>query len=140
MIDLKDKQTRPTLEEIGQVVRNPIFTRFCDELKDTYQCTEAVEYSACSLEPGWNVKFKKAGKALCTIYPRELYVTVMVVVGRKEAPLVEAVLSECTPELQAIYHQTKEGNGQRWLMVDLEDAGGIYQDLLRLIQIRRSVR
>ena len=55
MIDLKDKQTRPTLEEIGQVVRNPIFIRFCDELKDTYQCTEAVEYSACSLEPGWNV-------------------------------------------------------------------------------------
>ena len=64
MIDLKDKQTRPTLEEIGQVVRNPIFIRFCDELKDTYQCTEAVEYSACSLEPGWNVKFKKAGKSL----------------------------------------------------------------------------
>lgn len=140
MIDLKDKQTRPTLEEIGQVVQNPVFTQFCDEIKGAYQCTEDIMYSACSLEPGWNIKFKKAGKSLCTIYPRERYVTVMVVVGRKEEPLVEALLPTCTPELQALYHQTRQVNGQRWLMVDLEDADGIYQDLLRLIQIRRSAR
>lgn len=140
MSDLKDKHARPTLEEIGQVVRNPVFTQFCDEIKGVYQCAETIEYSSCSLEPGWNVKFKKAGKSLCTIYPRELYMTVMVVVGRKETPLVEAILPECTPELQALYHQTRQANGQRWLMVDLEDAGGVYQDLLRLIQIRRSCK
>jgi len=140
MLDLQDKTYCPTLDEIGAYVGSPAWGQFCSVIKAAYACCEKIEYSACSMERGWNVKFKKAGKSLCTIYPRELYVTVMVVVGRKEAPLVEAVLSECTPELQAIYHQTKEGNGQRWLMVDLEDSGGIYQDLLRLLQIRRSVR
>ena len=62
----------------------------------------------------------------------------MVVVGRKEKDSVEQILPECTPELLDIYRQTKEGNGQRWLMVDLEDRGALYRDLLRLIQIRRS--
>ena len=34
--------------------------------------------------------------------------------------------------------KTPEGNGQRWLTVDLEDQDGVYRDLLRLIQIRRG--
>ena len=42
--------------------------------------------------------------------PRELYFTVMVVVGRKEAG--ETILPECTSRMQEIYHDTKEGNGQ----------------------------
>ena len=90
------------------------------------------------MERGWNIKFKKSGKSLCTIYPRESYFTVMVVVGRKEKAFVEAILEECTPQLREIYHQTKEGNGQRWLMLDLEDCEAMYQDILRLIAIRRG--
>lgn len=138
MIDLSDKSKHPTLEEIAQYVKNPVFMQFCLEMKDTYQCQEQIEFSSCSWERGWNVKFKKAGKTLCTIYPRECYFTVMVVVGRKEKGVVENILPECTPEVQGIYNQTKEGNGQRWLMVDLEDKEGVYSDLLRLIQIRRN--
>ncbi len=32
-----------------------------------------LEYSKCSLKPGWNVKYKKSGKALCALYPMEDY-------------------------------------------------------------------
>ena len=112
--------------------------QFCSKIKAAYHCRETVEFSACSWEPGWNIKFKKAGKTLCTVYPRELYFTVMVVVGKKEKDAVEAILPDCAPELQNLYHKTKEGNGQRWLMIDVEDADRLYQDLFRLIQIRRN--
>lgn len=138
MIDLQDKSIRPTLEEIGEYVRNPVFMLLCSEIKDTYQCSEKIEYSSCSLEKGWNVKLKKAGRALCTIYPRENYFTVMVVVGKKEKASVEKILPECTVELQDIYDQTQEGNGQRWLMIDLENKDDLYHDVLRLIWIRRN--
>lgn len=138
MIDLLDKNTRPTLEEIGEYVRNPVFMLLCSELKTTFQCNEKIEYSSCSWEKGWNIKFKKAGKTLCTIYPKETYFTVMVVVGQKEKASVEEILPECTVALQDLYHQTQEGNGQRWLMIDLEDQDDLYRDLLRLIQIRRN--
>ena len=84
MIDLQDKGVCPALEEISEYVRNPVFMEFCSEIKDTYKCKEKIEYSSCSLERGWNIKFKKAGKTLCTVYPREGYFTVLVVVGAKE--------------------------------------------------------
>ena len=64
--------------------------------------------------------------------------TVLVVVGRSEKERVEAVLPECTAQLQEEYRQTREWNGQRWLMIDLGDNGALYRDVLRLIQIRRS--
>ena len=137
MIDLQDKSLRPDLEEIGKYIRNPVFTEFCQEIKNTYKCNEKIEYSGCSLEKGWNIKFKKSGKNLCTIYPREGYFTVMIVIGRKEKESVEEILPECTAELQTIYSQTKEGNGQRWLMIDLEDHEDLYRDILRFIKIRR---
>lgn len=138
MIDLQDKNVCPTLEEIGEYVRNPLFLQFCGQIKERYQCRETIAYSACSMEKGWNVKFRKAGKALCTIYPRECCFTVMIVVAAKQKPSVEAVLPDCTAQLRTIYHQTREVNGQRWLMIDLEDEDGLYRDVLRLIEIRRN--
>lgn len=138
MIDLQDKSIRPTLNDVGEYVKNPVFMLLCSEIKDMYGCNEKIEYSSCSWAKGWNIKFKKSGKTLCTIYPKEDYFTVMVVVGAKEKALAEQMLPEFTPELQDIYRQTKEGNGQRWLTVDLEDKDALYNDVLRLIHIRRN--
>ena len=58
-----------------------------------YNCKEQIEFSSCSWEYGWNVKFKKSGKTLCTIYPRENYFTVLVVVGKKEKDAVKGYLA-----------------------------------------------
>lgn len=136
MIDLQDKYVCPSLEDLGTFVRNPVFNEFCSDIKDRYKCKEKIEFSSCSWEPGWNIKFKKAGKTLCTVYPRESYFTVLVVIGRAEKAGVEAILPVSTVELQQIYKQTKEGNGQKWLMIDLEDNGEMYNDVFRLIEIR----
>ena len=62
----------------------------------------------------------------------------MIVVGRKEKTLIEEMLPDCAVELQNIYNHTKEWNGQRWLMIDLEDKERLYNDILRFIQIRRN--
>lgn len=138
MIDLHDKTYCPSLDEIGKCIQNPVFEQFCSEIMEKYKCNEKIEFSSCTWEMGWNIKFKKAGKTLCTIYPRETYFTVMVVVGKNEKETVESILSELTTGLQDIYNQTKEGNGQRWLMIDLEDKDDLYDDIMRLIEIRRG--
>ena len=137
MIDIQEKGYCPTLEEIGAYVSNFVFVQFCKEMKTKYNCNEKIEFSSCSWEYGWNVKFKKSGKTLCIIYPRENYFTVLVVVGQKEKEAVEALLQECTLELRDIYSQTKTGNGQKWLMIDLEDNNEMYSAVFRLIDIRR---
>ncbi|NBH35941.1 DUF3788 family protein [Clostridiaceae bacterium] len=90
----------------------------------------------CALE--WNVKFRKSGKSLCTIYPKEGFFTVLVVIGAREKEAVEAILPECTKEVREIYRKTKLGNEQKWLMIDLEDQGEVYEDIFRLIEIRKG--
>lgn len=138
MIDLQNKSYRPTLEEIGEYIRTPVFIQFCSEIKSKYNCSEKIDFSSCSWEPGWNIKFKKSSKTLCTVYPKENHFTVMLVVGKKEKEQVESILPGCTAELQEIYAGTKDGNGQKWLMIDLEDADQLYGDIFRLIEIRKS--
>lgn len=139
MIDLQNKDHCPTIEEVGGYVRNPVFSQFCAELMETYACREKIEYSKCSMASGWNLKFKKSGKSLCTIYPREQYFTVLLVVGRKEREPFEAMLPDCTPVLRDMYTRTKEGCGQRWLMIDLENRDELYRDVLRGIALRAGV-
>ena len=78
MIDLQDKEYCPTLEEVGEYVRNGVFGKFCCAVKETYKAKENIEFSSCSWERGWNIKFKKSGKTLCTIYPKEACFTVKV--------------------------------------------------------------
>ncbi len=136
MLQLQDKSYCPTLDEIGDYIRNPVFRDFCTEIKEKYKCRETIEFSSCSWEKGWNVKFRKSGKNLCTLYPRESYFTVLLVVGQKEKEPFESILPDCTPTLQEIYSRTKEGNGQRWLMADLEDKDGLYDDVFRFLEIR----
>ena len=136
MMDRLDKSRCPSLEEMGEYVGNPLFSQFCAEVKDRYQCAERIEFSACSMEKGWNVKFQKSGKTLCTIYPREQYFTVMLVIGRREKDAFEAMLPDCCPAMREIYDRTKEGNGQRWLMIDVEDQDQLYRDMLRGIALR----
>lgn len=56
---------------------------------------------------------------------------------RKEKEAVEAILLECTSELRELYEKARWGNGQKWLMIDLEDQGEMFADVLQLIEIRR---
>lgn len=138
MIDIEDMNYCPTAEEIGAFVRTPLFMKLCMEMEREYKANCKIEFSKCTWAYGWNVKFKKSGKTLCTVYPKENYFTVLVVVGAREKEAVESILPEMTSEIQEIYHTTEEGNGQRWLMIDLEDEGAVYKDVLRLIGIRRN--
>ena len=138
MLEIRDRDYCPNLQEIDEYIKNPLFKQFCLEIKTKYKFNEKIEYSSCSYEKGWNIKFKKAGKTLCTIYPRKNYFTVMVVIGKKEKEQTQLILHELSNTIQEIYHNTKEGNNQRWLMIDLKDNDEVYKDTLRLIDIRRN--
>lgn len=48
MIDLQDNNFCPTQEEIGEYIRNPLFIKFCSQVKEKYKCKEKIEFSSCS--------------------------------------------------------------------------------------------
>jgi len=138
MIDIKDMNCEPNMEEMSTFINNPLFAELCQYLEKEYKALCKIEYSKDVWLRGWNIKFKKAGKSLCTVYPKEDYFTVLVVVGNKEKESVENLLPQMSGEIQKIYAETKEGNGQRWLMIDLKTRGAVYSDVLNLIRIRRQ--
>lgn len=140
MIDIKDMGYSPSIAEIGNFIGLPLFEVFCRYMDEEYQAVRKIEYSKDVWARGWNVKFRKAGKSLCVVYPKNKYFTVLVVVSNKEKERVENMLPYLSRELQELYHNTKEGNGQRWLMIDLYSDDEVYQDVLQLIRIRRESR
>ncbi len=140
MIDVTDKSYVPSLEEIGGYIENPLFDALCARLQSAYGAATELAYSRDALLPGWNVRFHKSGRALCRAYPKRGFFTVLVVVGRREKERVEALLPAMSESMRALYSGTKEGMGQRWLMVDLAADDALYQDVLRLVAIRRESR
>ena len=136
MFDRKDGAHPPSAAEMSGYIRNPMWDAFCAYMEETYRALPAFTFSRCGMEYGWNAKFRKGSRALCTVYPRENYFVVMVVVGRREKARVESSLPSFSMEVQRIYRECAEGNGQKWLMIPLENDGDVYSDVLTLLEIR----
>lgn len=133
------KDTQPTPEEISSFIDNPLWERFNTFIGENYSIEPDYSYSGCSAQPGWNIKYKKGGKSLCTLYPMDGYFIVLVVVGRKELPEVEMILPACTEYIQDIFADADDlGQMGRWLMIEVKDED-ILEDVLNLIQIRRRI-
>lgn len=136
MFNKEDFRHIPTEYEIKEYINNDLWETFCNYMKKTYNIMPKFEFSKCNWEYGWNVKFKKGSKSLCTVYLRENYFTVLVVIGKKEKDIVENKLSSFSNDIQQIYKETEEGNNQKWLMIDLEDKDKRYEDVKKIIEIR----
>ena len=90
------KSQQPTLEQISSYIASPLWGELCQWAEKSYQIEPKVEHSTCSGAPGWNVKYKKGGRALCTLYPDDGQFTAMVTVGTKEAAEAELLLPTCS--------------------------------------------
>jgi len=129
------KHTQPTLEQMNDYVGNPLWLEFCASLETGYGIKPIIEHSTCSGAPGWNVKYRKGGRALCTLYPRDGYFIALVSVSAADATEAEMLLPNCSEAMQALYRRTTPFNGGRWLMIDVTDKA-ILADTLRLIGLR----
>ena len=77
-----DKETQPTESELKNFVGTEFFTDLHNHLCDSYKVKPKIAYSNCAMDNnvwrGWNIKYQKSGKSLCTIYPQQGYFLVLV--------------------------------------------------------------
>lgn len=132
---LYPKGSPPDLTAVSDFIQNPLWGELCAHLESSYGVSPTIEHSICSGVPGWNLKYKKGGRALCTLYPAEGFFTCMVSVGSKEAMEAELLLGNCTEYLQTLYWAAKPFNGGRWLMIEVTSAE-ILKDVKMLIALR----
>lgn len=132
---LYDAGREPDMKQIGEYIGSGLWEELCAHLEEEYKTSPKIEYSGCSMQPGWNVKYKKGGRALCTLYPAEGYFTCMVSIGNREAAEAELLLTACTPYVKDLYERTGGYNGSRWLMIDVTEPE-ILDDTINLIGTR----
>lgn len=127
----------PTPEELGAQVASPLWQELLQYAREAYQPVVSVEYSRCSMQPGWNVKLKKAGRSLCTLYPMERAFDALIVIGERERMQTQAELPLFSPGFQALYRETEANMGQKWLLLHITDETAL-ADVKRCMAIRRG--
>lgn len=133
-------EIQPDPQQISAFIDNPLWEEMNQFLKTNYSVEPDYSYSGCNAQPGWNVKYKKAGKSLCTLYPMDGYFIALVVVGSKEVNEVEMILPTCTDYVQDLYKNTDSiPRMGMWLMINVTDSD-ILEDVEKLIQIRRKIK
>ncbi len=129
----------PSMEDIRAYIGEA--KKYWDELvlyiEETYDPKRQLDYSKDSLQPGWNVKYKKSGKALCTLYPMEGYFIVLVVVGPKEEDEVRIGMEAgpFTTYVKELYGKSAYSPMGRWLMIEIKDKS-VLNDIRHLLNIR----
>jgi AraC family transcriptional regulator len=128
---------KPSMAAVSAYVNSPLFEFLCKHVETEYESKPVLEYSRCSSQYGWNVKYKRAGRTLCTLYPMEGYFIALIVISDREKTETEWMLPFCTEYLQQLYYETKTGMGQKWLMINVTD-DAVLEDVKQLIAIRRN--
>lgn len=129
------QDTKPTFEQINEFINNPLWDKLNKTLVSTYNVEPKLEYSKCSMQRGWNVKYKKRGKSLCTLYPQEGYFKALVIVNESNRVEVDLFINTCCDYVKKIYNEVNFFNGSKWLMIQV-DSLLVLNDMLELIKFR----
>lgn len=128
----------PALEDITGSISGPATVIWSDInkfIQETYKAAPKIMYSTCAGKPGWNVKYQKSGKSLCTLYPESDGFTALVVISLATVPEVMAREKEFTPYVVNLVTSGKPYNDTLWLMIRVTDER-IAEDVKRLLAIK----
>lgn len=132
---LYNQNYKPTMESLSEFVNNKLWDELCKFIEASYSRSPLIEFSRCSMQKGWNVKYKKGGKSLCTLYPMVGFFIALVVIGEKEQFEAEIFITYCSDYVQNLYNDTPFSCGARWLMIEVKESA-VLNDVMKLIQIR----
>jgi hypothetical protein len=69
-----DGSHMPDYDEIAGYINPPaqeLWKQVNSFIQERYKASPKTMYSKCSGKPGWNVKYQKSGKSVCTLYPEK---------------------------------------------------------------------
>ncbi|KUG04773.1 hypothetical protein ASZ90_017912 [hydrocarbon metagenome] len=110
-------------EELSGYIKEPALSWWIDInsfLQNKYNATPKMSYSKCSMQKGWNVKYKKSGKSLCTLYPEKEGFSILIVIKLELASIIEAMENEFEPAVLDVVRSARPFNGTKWLMIRVE--------------------
>lgn len=119
-----DESHVPTYDEIVGYIDLPaqeLWRQINHFIQQRYKASPRIMYSKCSGKPGWNVKYQKSGKSLCTLYPEKDGFVALVVITLDMLPVIEALSEELTEETLQTIRTARPFNGTKWLMLQVKN-------------------
>lgn len=139
--ELYDDGQEPQDTQIKEFVDTPLWDDLANYLQQTYKAQPKLFYSNCSMDKGfwkgWNVKYKKSGKALCTLYPKQGYFVALMAVGAKEMAGAELLIPLCDAYTQNVYSRTESGATGKSLPLEVKSES-ILHDVKNFIALRAA--
>ena len=137
--EMYNAKNEPSENHIIEFVKTPLWENLDSYLKQKYNIQPQLFFSNCSMDKGywkgWNVKYKKSGKSLCTLYPKEGYFLVLIPVSAKDLDEAEILIKLCDKYTQDLFHQTKSGNTGKSLAMEVKNKK-ILADVKSLVALR----
>ena len=123
------------IEHLGEAKSN--WDELTAYIEEAYRVKPQIAYSKCSAQPGWNIKYKKGSRSLCTLYPMADCFIALVVVGPKEEEEVRIGMDAelFTAYVKDLYDKTAYSAIGRWLMIEVKDKK-VLNDIKHLLKIR----
>lgn len=137
--ELYPKGRKPETADMQGFIGTPLWASFCAQMESGYGVSPVIEHSTCSAAPGWNLKYKKGGRSLCTLYPAAGTFTCLIAIGGDAAAETDMALHTLGEYARDLYTNAKPCNGTRWLMLRVADETA-RRDALTLIGIRHRNR
>lgn len=106
-------------------------------IQQRFKASPKLNYSSCSLQRGWNVKYHKSGRSLCTLYPEKETFTVLIVLKLELANLVALREDTFDPQVIDIVKAVRPLNGTKWLMIPVENEV-IVKDIQELLIMKMT--
>lgn len=135
-----DRAAQPASEDIREYIAGEAAARWdtlTRHIEQAYSSKPLLAYSVCAGKPGWNVKYKKGGKALVTLYPERGGFIALVVLSAADMDVFEAVKSDYTEYVVNLYDGCKPFNNTKWLMIRVSD-DNILEDVTKLLRLKLS--
>lgn len=83
------------------------------------------------------LKFRRGGKTLVTLYVRDGFFRIVVILGKDERAIFEEKQSEFSDAIRELYADTHTYHDGKWLGIDVSDTI-LIDDIIELLNIKRK--
>ena len=137
---IQDQTKTPDMQAMAESIKGDSHDRWLElvaHIQDVFGTRPQITYSKCSAKPGWNVKYKKSGKALCTLYPEPESFTALIVVSSNDMDRYDLIRPVFSDSMNVLYDKTQLFNNTKWLMIPVFDDTAL-EDVKKLLQFKTA--
>ncbi len=137
-INILDQSYKPDIQELGESISGELSKVWCETacfIEESFKAKPQIDYSTCSGKPGWNLKYKKSSKALCTLYPETDFFIILIVLGTKEREQFDVMQEDFCDYIKDLYDGARLFNNTKWLMINVTNPI-ILDDVKKLLELK----